>query len=39
MAAASAVGGSESAMLSLLGGLQEIGGSVLLGALLGVPMA
>jgi len=39
MAAASAVDGSQSVMFSLTGGLREIGGSLLLGALLGVPMA
>jgi Kef-type K+ transport system membrane component KefB len=39
MAAASAVDGNHSVMFSLVGGVQEIGGSVLLGAVLGVPMA
>jgi Kef-type K+ transport system membrane component KefB len=39
MAVASTVDGSQSAMSSLLGGLSEIGGSLLLGAVLGVPMA
>ena len=39
MAAASAVNGDHSVMFSLAGGIQEIGGSLLLGAVLGVPMA
>jgi Kef-type K+ transport system membrane component KefB len=39
MAAASAVDGSQSVMFSLTGGLREIGGSLLLGVLMGVPMA
>jgi len=39
MAAASAVDGNHSVMFSLAGGLREIGGSLLLGAVLGVPMA
>ena len=39
MAAASAVEGNSSVMFSLAGGIQEIGGSLLLGAVLGVPMA
>jgi Kef-type K+ transport system membrane component KefB len=39
MAVAAAVDGSQSVMSSLLGGLSEIGGSLLLGAVLGVPMA
>jgi len=39
MAAASAVDGNHSVMLSLAGGVREIGGSLLLGAALGVPMA
>jgi Kef-type K+ transport system membrane component KefB len=39
MAAASAANGDGSVAINLLGGLQEIGGSLLLGALLGVPMA
>ncbi len=39
MAAASTFNGDSSAMASLWHGLQEIGGSLLLGALLGAPMA
>lgn len=39
MAAASAVDGDHSVMFSLAGGLREISGSLLLGAILGVPMA
>ena len=39
MAAASAVDGNHSVIFSLVGGAQEIGGSLLLGACLGVPMA
>jgi Kef-type K+ transport system membrane component KefB len=39
MAAASAVDGSHTVMFSLGGGLREIGGSILLGGALGVPMA
>lgn len=39
MAAASAVNGDGSAAFNFVNGLHEIGGSLLLGALLGVPMA
>lgn len=39
MAVASAVDGNHSVVFSLVGGVQEIGGSLLLGAVLGVPMA
>lgn len=39
MAAASAVDGNHSVMFSLAGGVREIGGSLLLGGALGVPMA
>ena len=39
MAAASAVDGNHSVMFSLAGGVREIGGSLLLGVALGVPMA
>jgi Kef-type K+ transport system membrane component KefB len=39
MAAASAVDGNHSVMFSLAGGVREIGGSLLLGIALGVPMA
>jgi Kef-type K+ transport system membrane component KefB len=39
LAAASMVEGNHLVMSSVVGGLQEIGGSLLLGAVLGVPMA
>lgn len=39
MAAAATVNGDGSAQASILGGLYEIGGSLALGALLGIPMA
>jgi len=39
MAAASAVDGNHSVMFSLAGGVREIGGSLVLGIALGVPMA
>jgi Kef-type K+ transport system membrane component KefB len=39
MAAASAVDGNHSVIFSLAGGVREIGGSLLLGVVLGVPMA
>jgi Kef-type K+ transport system membrane component KefB len=39
LAAASTLEGNQWALSSMIGGLQEIGGSFLLGALLGVPMA
>lgn len=39
MALASVIDGSQPVMISLLGGLEDIGGSLLLGGALGVPMA
>jgi len=39
MAAASALNGDSSVMSSVVGGLGEVGGSLLLGVVLGVPMA